>query len=158
MITGAKVSELDEVQKLKGTEIIPIVDEGKNKVVRTNAFANKDDIPKTDDFVLVDDMNRYIAQSETAEKVSAAALLEHTNNIEGLKKIISGILEGSIVVTRLVAEELAINGAASCIIAEKVPSVAPDFIGQKYIDKKAKIAYIAVGDKSVSDWKPINVA
>lgn len=44
MIQGKTISELDEVQKLKGTEIIPLVDEGKNKIVKADKIATKEDI------------------------------------------------------------------------------------------------------------------
>lgn len=43
-VTGTKISELQEIQKIAGTEYIPVVDGTTNKKVSIGKLATKDDI------------------------------------------------------------------------------------------------------------------
>lgn len=43
-VTGTKISELQELQKIAGTEYIPVVDGTTNKKVSIGKLATKDDI------------------------------------------------------------------------------------------------------------------
>ena len=48
-----------------------------------------------------------------------------------------------------------IDPVVTSVIENSAPSNTPDYIGQMYIDKANKQAYVAVGDTSSNDWKQI---
>lgn len=97
-------------------------------------------------------------QMVVSEEVSAQALLEQANNVEGLKKAIVSLLNGSVYLPNVLTRKVQIDGCDSILLGTDVPSVAPEFAGQEYIDTVHKIAYKACGKENISDWKPINVA
>lgn len=46
-------------------------------------------------------------------------------------------------------------GGNFIVRGNSAPSIIPDFVGQEYIDETNKVAYKAVGNNAVSDWKQI---
>lgn len=54
------------------------------------------------------------------------------------------------------AEQPTVCGSPSVVRGTKVPDVAPDFIGQVYIDTAAKKVYQAVGVDNSGDFKALN--
>lgn len=76
-----------------------------------------------------------------------------------------GAIENSILngFTSLRVENLTVRNALSAFLmggnfivrGNSAPSIIPDFVGQEYIDETNKVAYKAVGNNAVSDWKQI---
>lgn len=54
------------------------------------------------------------------------------------------------------AELPTVCGNSMVMKADKAPDVAPDFIGQVYIDTKAKKVYQAAGVDNAGDFKALN--
>lgn len=76
-----------------------------------------------------------------------------------------GAIENSILngFTSLRVENLTVRNALSAFLmggnfivrGNSAPAIIPDFVGQEYIDETNKVAYKAVGNNAVSDWKQI---
>lgn len=76
-----------------------------------------------------------------------------------------GAIENSILngFASLRVENLTVRNALSAFLmggnfivrGNSAPSIIPDFVGQEYIDETNKVAYKAVGNNAVSDWKQI---
>lgn len=76
-----------------------------------------------------------------------------------------GAIENSILngFASLKVENLTVRNALSAFLmggnfiirGNAAPSVIPDFVGQEFIDETNKVAYKAIGNNAVSDWKQI---
>lgn len=73
--------------------------------------------------------------------------------VSTLEKLLVGLLSGNIIAEKLVVRNLQVFGETSLIKwGEGAPVVAPDFVGQRYIDTTNKLVYTAVGNAAVADW------
>ena len=76
--------------------------------------------------------------------------------VAALEKALIALCSGDLVVEKMVVRNLQVFGQTSLIEwGESAPVVAPDFVGQIYINTEAKAIYIATANDSTSDWKTV---
>ena len=87
------------------------------------------------------------------------ALADIVAHLEGRIKTLEELLTASKYNTRQVkelsvVENVKLKGANTKLFGTGAPIITPDFEGQEYLDRTAKIWYDAVGIVNAGDWKP----
>ena len=86
-------------------------------------------------------------------KTLASILAHEELMVSDILSLVMNILHGDAYLDKVLTRNICIDGAQFVLKGIEAPGSAPAFAGQFYIDTKNKIAYIAVGNDSVSDWK-----
>ena len=108
----------------------------------------------------ITEMNGKIAEAEkkaaaATQKATEAAQVAEKIKAEGLNEPVDSI--GNAKALSVDFSELpTVCGSSMVIKAGKAPDVTPDFIGQVYIDTKAKKVYQAAGVENAGDFKALN--
>lgn len=99
-VEGTRISAMQELDSIKGTEYIPVVDENTNKKVLTSQFAKKSDIPNVSGFITSSQADakyqpkgNYVTTTELskkADKIATENVAEATKELQPNKYYIFG--------------------------------------------------------------------
>lgn len=99
------------------------------------------------------DAQQAAASAQGVLNLSAESSCNLNERVATLERLIISLLSGETIAEKFVVRDLQIFGTTSLIKwGEGTPVVAPDFVGQRYIDITSKLAYTAIGNEAISDW------
>lgn len=99
------------------------------------------------------DAQQAAASAQGVLNLSAEGSCNLNERVATLERLIISLLSGETIAEKFVVRDLQIFGTTSLIKwGEGTPVVAPDFVGQRYIDTTSKLVYTAVGNAAVADW------
>lgn len=103
-----------------------------------------------------DDAKEAANAAQGALNLIAEGSCNLDQRVAKLEKLVIDLLSGEMIAEKMTVKNLQVFGETSLIKSGAgAPVIAPDFVGQMYIDTSEKRIYIAVGDTAVANWKQL---
>ena len=105
--------------------------------------------------IMTDKTDELVDSANDIDELTAAILGHQQLSLHDLLSMLLEVIRGEAYLDCVLTRDIKIDGAPLTLVRAETPDESPAFVGQRYIDTSAKVAYIAVGTDSVSDWKSI---
>ena len=105
--------------------------------------------------IITDKTDELVDSANDIDELTAAILGHQQLSLHDLQTLLLQLIRGDVYTDKVLTHKIQISGADAIVFGESAPDASPAFVGQQYIDTAGKVAYIAVGTDSVSDWKSI---